>query len=74
MTLTGQNSVWPYEEIVTFSCARKDSFSEIYASIGPEGSYEEWTYTTSDGVDMLIVLEQRNNLNHHAFMVADRGD
>ena len=28
MTLTGQNSVWPYEEIVTFSCARKDSFSE----------------------------------------------
>ena len=74
MTLTGQNSVWPYEEIVTFSCARKDGFSEIYASIGPEGSYEEWTYTTSDGVDMLIVLEQRNNLNHHAFMVADRGD
>lgn len=74
MTLTGQDSVWPYGEIVTFSCARKDSFSEIYASIGPEGSYEEWTYTTSDGVDVLIVLEQRNNLNHHAFMIADRGD
>ncbi len=74
MTLTGQDSVWPYEEIVTFSCARKDSFSEIYASIGPEGSYEEWTYTTSDGVDVLIVLEQRNNLNQPAFMIADRGD
>ena len=42
--------------------------------LSAEGSYEEWTYTTSDGVDMLIVLEQRNNPNHHAFMVADRGD
>lgn len=72
MTLT--DSVWPYEEIVTFSCSRKDSFSDLYASVGPEGTYEEWNDTTSDGVDVLIVLEQKNELNQPAFMIADRGE
>ena len=74
MTLTGPDSVWPYEEIVRYSCGRKDSFSQLYASVGPVGTYEEWTYTTSGGVDVLIVLEQRNEMNQPAFMIADRGD
>lgn len=72
MTLT--DSIWPYEEIISFSCSRKGSFSDLYASVGPEGTYEEWTYTTSDGVDVLIVLEQRNEMHQLAFMVVDRGD
>ena len=72
MTLT--DSVWPYEEIVHFSCSRKDSFSDLYASVGPEGTYKEWNYTTSDGVDVLIVLEQRNEMNQPAFLVVDRGE
>ena len=74
MTLTGSDSVWPYEEIVSYSCGRKDSFNQLYASVGPVGTYEEWTYTTSGGVDVLIVLEQRNEMNQPAFMIADRGD
>lgn len=72
MTLT--DSVWPYAEIIRFSCSRKGSFSDLYASVGLEGTYEEWTYTTSDGVDVLIVLEQRNEIHQSAFMVVDRGD
>ena len=72
MALT--DSIWPYEEIVSFSCSRKDSLRDRYASVGPEGTYEEWIYTTSDGVDVLIVLEQGNEMQQPAFMVVDRGD
>ena len=75
MTLTAPDTPWPYEEIVSFNCYRKDSFSAINASVGAEGSYEEWTYTTSNGVDVLMVLEQRNeNLGHVAQIFADCGD
>ena len=72
--MTLETQVWPYEEIVTFSCCRKDSFSDLYGSVGPEGTYEEWTYTTSQGVDVLLVLEQRNTMNQPAFLMADRGE
>ena len=75
MTLTAPDTPWPYEEIVSFDCYRKDYFSEITATVGAEGSYEEWTYTTSNGVDVLMVLEQRNeNLGHVAQIFADCGD
>ena len=72
--MTLETQVWPYEEIVTFSCCRKDSFSDLYGSVGPEGTYEEWTYTTTQGVDVLLVLEQRNAVNQPAFLMADRGE
>lgn len=72
--MTLETQVWPYEEIVTFSCCRKDSFSDLYGSVGPEGTYEEWTYTTTQGVDVLLVLEQRNAMNQQVFLMADRGE
>ena len=72
--MTLETQVWPYEEIVTFSCCRKDSFSDLYGSVGPEGTYEEWTYTTTQGVDVLLVLEQRNAMNQQIFLMADRGE
>ena len=72
--MTLETQVWPYEEIVTFSCCRKDSFSDLYGSVGPEGTYEEWTYTTTQGVDVLLVLEQRNDMNQQILLMADRGE
>ena len=72
--MTLETKVWPYEEIVTFSCCRKDSFSDLYGSVGPEGTYEEWTYTTTQGVDVLLVLEQRNDMNQQILLMADRGE
>lgn len=48
-----------YEEhIVTLWCHRKDAFTELYSSIGPEGTYEEWRYTTSYGADLLMVIDR----------------
>jgi len=64
VTLEGMDT-----HIVTFRCHRKDAFSDLYSSIGPEGTYEEWTYTTSYGVDVLMVLSEggvRRNLKIYA--------
>ena len=61
------------EHIVSFRCYRKDAFTELYTTIGPEGTYEEWNYTTSYGVDLLMVIET-GSARGHAFMMADRGD
>ena len=43
--------------IVSFRCNRKNAFSDLYSSVGSEGTYEEWIYTTSYGVDVLMVLD-----------------
>lgn len=72
MTLTGEDTPWPYAQIVSFECNRKDTFSNLYESVGPLGSYEEWTYTTSDGVDVLMVIE-KEQISGHSFMMVDRG-
>ena len=43
--------------IVSFRCHRKSAFTDLYSSVGSEGTYEEWIYTTSYGVDVLMVLD-----------------
>ena len=58
------------QHIFTFRCHRKDSFTELYGDIGVEGTYEEWTYTTSYGVDVLMVID-RGGARGHAFMMVD---
>lgn len=68
MTLTGEAEA----RIVSYDCIRKDAFVDSYESVGPIGSYEEWTYTTSDGVDVLMVIE-KESISGHAFMIVDRG-
>jgi len=57
---------------VSYSCHRKGAFTELYGSIGPEGTYEEGTYTTSYGVDVLMVT-QTGPFQRNAFLMADRG-
>lgn len=69
ITLTGADTPWPYEELVSFRCNRKDQFGYVYASIGPIGTYEEWTYTNADGIDVLMVLEESGPM-----MLVDRGE
>lgn len=59
--------------IVSFRCHRKNAFTELYASIGPEGTYEEWNYTTSYGVDVLMILD-RGPVRNNATMIVDRGE
>jgi hypothetical protein len=58
------------QHIFTFRCHRKDSFTELYGDVGVEGTYEEWTYTTSYGVDVLMVID-KGGARDHAFMMVD---
>lgn len=58
------------KHIFTFRCHRKDSFTELYGDVGVEGTYEEWTYTTSYGVDVLLVID-KGGARGHAFMMVD---
>ena len=59
--------------IVSLRCHRKNAFTDLYDSIGPEGTYEEWVYTTSYGVDVLMVIET-GGVRGHAKMMVDRGE
>lgn len=68
VTLEGMDT-----HIVTFRCHRKDAFSDLYSSIGPEGTYEEWTYTTSYGVDVLMVLDN-GGVRRNFTIYADQGE
>lgn len=61
------------DRILLYRCNRKDAFSDLSASVGPEGSYEEWVYTTSYGVDVLMVLDH-SGISASASLYADGGD
>ena len=58
------------KHIVSFSAHHKDFFTELYHVIGPAETCEEWNYTTSYGVNILIVIDH-GGVRDHAFMVAD---
>lgn len=68
VSLNGQNP-----HIVSFRCHRKNAFSDLVSSVGPEGTYEEWTYTTSYGVDVLMVMEY-GGVRGNASMYVEHGE
>ena len=68
VTLPGQ-----MDRIVLYRCHRKSAFSDLYNSVGPEGTYQEWTYTTAYGVEVLMVLD-RGGPRGNATMYAEHGD
>ena len=55
VTLTGEDAAWPYGTMGTFHYARKDCFDPDYA-LAQVGAYDQWTYTTADGTDLLIAM------------------
>lgn len=68
MSLDGEN-----QHIVSYRCHRKNAFSDLYSSVGPEGTYDEWTYTTSYGVDVLMVLDY-GGVRGNASMYVEQGE
>ena len=69
ITLTAENTPWPQEELISFFCHNKKSFSDLYASVGAEGTYEEWVYTNADGFEILMLLTQ-----YGSKMLVDEGN
>ncbi|MBO5016975.1 MAG: hypothetical protein J6C92_14385 [Bacteroidaceae bacterium] len=69
VTLTGENNPWPYENVVFFRCHNKSSFDAVFLSMADPTQFEEWNYTTSAGVEVLLVMGPDG-----ALIVADIGD
>ena len=59
--------------IVLYRCHRKNAFSDLHSSVGPEDTYEEWVYTTSYGVDVLMVLDH-GGVSGNAHMYVEQGE
>ena len=69
VTLTEENNPWPYENGVFFRCHNKSSFDAVCLSMADPTQFEEWNYTTSAGVEVLLVMGPDG-----ALIVADIGD
>ena len=69
VTLTGENNPWPYDNVVFFRCHNKSSFDTVFLSMADPTQFEEWNYTTSAGVEVLLVMGPDG-----ALIVADIGD
>lgn len=68
VTLPGQS-----DRIVTFRCHRTSAFSDPYESVSTGGDCREWTYTTSYGVEVLMVLDY-GTPRGNALLYAEQGD
>ena len=69
VTLTGENNPWPFNNPISFRCHNKKSFDTVTIGMRDDWQYEEWNYTTSDGVETLLVKGPEA-----AFIVADIGE
>lgn len=68
VTLEGMDS-----HIISFRCHRKNAFTELYNDVGPEGSYQEWNYTTSYGMDVLIFIDEAP-IARNASIIVENGE
>lgn len=68
-SFTGSNASWPYPILYQFERSMKGSFSSTVLNIGDTEDYEEWTYTTKNGVVLTLaqsgwkelILAEREN-------------
>lgn len=69
-TFTADGAAWPYPILYQFDRSMKGSFSSTVLNIGDAADYEEWAYTTKNGVELtlaqsdwkeLILVERENS-------------
>lgn len=53
-SFTGSDAAWPYPIRYQFERSMKGSFSSTVLNIGDAADYEEWTYTTKNGVVLTL--------------------
>ena len=69
VTLTGENNPWPFDNLISFRCHNKNSFDAVFLSMADPTQFDQWNYTTSNGVEVLLVMGPDG-----ALIVADIGD
>ena len=77
-SFTGSDAVWPYPIRYQFERSMKDSFSSTVLNIGDAADYEEWTYTTKNGVVLTLAQSDWKELilveREHSFVVVNLFD
>ena len=54
MEMPDEEGNWPYQMWNTFYYSRKDCFDDTGLNIGSMEFWDQWMYTTSEGIDVLI--------------------
>ena len=77
-TLTGADASWSYPISYQFIRSMKGSFSTTVLNIGDAEDYEEWTYTTKNGVELTLAQSGLKELilveREHSFVVVNLYD
>lgn len=64
--LTGENSPWPYPISYQYRCVMKSDLDTAFLNVGNADNYDQWEYTTSDGVQLLLAISEDK-----ALLIAD---
>ena len=62
MEMVDQENDWPYPMYNTFYYSRKDCFDDIGLNIGSMEFWDQWMYTTSEGIDVLIANSESGSI------------
>lgn len=65
-TLTGEGSPWPYPISYQYRCVMKTDLDTAFLNVGDGESYEQWEYTTGDGMRLLLAISEDK-----ALLIAD---
>lgn len=60
-TLNGEDAAWPYMICATMLYSQKDYFDPAYTIVDTQW-YDQWTYTTADGTEILIAMGREGAL------------
>lgn len=55
-TLTGEDAPWIYPIEYQYNCVMKTDFDDVFLNVGDIESFDQWTYTTADGTEVLLAL------------------
>lgn len=58
--VTLENANWPYENLIELRYSLKEYFDPVSGSVGDIDSYTQWTYTTGDGIPMLLAMNEEH--------------
>ena len=68
-TMTAEGAHWEYPVSYEYLCNMKDTFGERTLNVGDIESYQQWNYTTENGVQVLLALSDEK-----ALIMADKGN
>lgn len=66
--LLGENSPWSYNLQYEFYCAMKTDFDDVLLNVGDIENYDQWEYTTWNGLQTLLALSSEK-----AMVIVDNG-